>query len=93
MQRIVDLLAGKGLVRFEPNPHHQRAKPVVLTPAGIAVEGAAKDRQRPLAHELTVALIPERPKATLEVLTQMDLHLAQVTGATDEELDKKEALT
>lgn len=41
VQRIVDLLADRGLVEFQTNPHHRRAKLVVLTPAGVqAVTGA-----------------------------------------------------
>src|SRR5580692_11476207 len=35
VQRTADLLAEKGLVRFTANPHHQRAKLIVLTPEGI----------------------------------------------------------
>ena len=42
VQRVAGLLAEKGLVRFEANPHHQRAKLVVLTPRGRAAVGAAR---------------------------------------------------
>lgn len=41
VQRIVDLLAERGLVAFQANPHHQRAKLIALTSAGRdAVTGA-----------------------------------------------------
>src|ERR1700722_13152844 len=43
VQRIVDLLVDKELVRFEANPHHQRAKLVVLTDRGVAATRAAED--------------------------------------------------
>ena len=50
VQRVADLLAEKGLVRFETNPHHQRAKLVVLTiPKGSVAVKAAEERQRPWA--------------------------------------------
>src|ERR1700735_4194323 len=53
VQRTADLLAENGLVRFAANPHHQRAKLVVLTPEGIASVADAEQRQRPWARELT----------------------------------------
>jgi DNA-binding MarR family transcriptional regulator len=34
-------MEGDGLVSFEPNPHHQRAKLVPLTPRGKAAYDAA----------------------------------------------------
>jgi DNA-binding MarR family transcriptional regulator len=36
VQRVVDLLIERGLVSRQPNPHHQRAKLIVLTSAGRA---------------------------------------------------------
>lgn len=37
VQRIADLLAEDGLVRYRPNPDHQRSPLVELTPAGQQV--------------------------------------------------------
>jgi DNA-binding MarR family transcriptional regulator len=34
VQRLVDVLADEGIVRFEDNPHHRRAKLVRMTEAG-----------------------------------------------------------
>lgn len=43
VQRIVDLLSKRGLVVFQPNPHHLRANLVMLTPDGSeAVAGAER---------------------------------------------------
>ena len=92
VQRTADLLAEKGLVRFEPNPHHQRAKLVVLTPAGSAAADAADAGQRPLGRDLMAAVGPKRLAAALEVLTQVDLHLAEVADAASEASHQKEAL-
>ncbi|HZE50404.1 MAG TPA: helix-turn-helix domain-containing protein, partial [Jatrophihabitantaceae bacterium] len=36
VQRVADLLAGRGLVEYRPNPAHQRAKLVAPTSAGRA---------------------------------------------------------
>jgi DNA-binding MarR family transcriptional regulator len=85
VQRIADLLAEKGLVRFEANPHHQRAKLVVLTPAGSAAARAAEERQRPWAREMAAGLPLERITSALEVLTRLDQHLADAANDTDED--------
>src|SRR5580704_15137471 len=34
VQRLTDEIEGDGLLRFAPNPHHQRAKLVLLTAKG-----------------------------------------------------------
>ncbi|WP_159874256.1 MarR family winged helix-turn-helix transcriptional regulator, partial [Raoultella sp. 18085] len=48
VQRIVDLLAGQGLVEFQPNPHHRRAKLVVLTRAGLNAVNRAERAVAPI---------------------------------------------
>jgi DNA-binding MarR family transcriptional regulator len=52
VQRTANELEAAGLVRFAPNPHHQRAKLVLLTPEGEAANEAARRRQRPWAGAL-----------------------------------------
>src|SRR5271169_2195055 len=84
VQRTAGLLAEKGLVRFETNPHHQRAKLVVLTPAGHASVSAAEQRQRPWARGMAAGLSKERIAAALEVLRRLDLRLANGAGVMDE---------
>jgi DNA-binding MarR family transcriptional regulator len=90
VQRVADLLMQKGLVRFAANPHHQRAKLVVLTRQGRAAVRAAEQRQRPWARNLTAGLTLERISAALEVLTHMNKNLAQASGATDEDFSTEE---
>jgi DNA-binding MarR family transcriptional regulator len=85
VQRIADLLAEKALVRFEANPHHQRAKLVVLTAQGIAAVKATEERQRPWARDMAAGLNMTRIAAALEVLTHMDQHLANAKGAIDDD--------
>ena len=89
VQRVADLLAEKGLVQFEANPHHQRAKLVVLTQRGRAAAKSAEERQRPWAREMTAGLSLERISTALEVLTHMNKHLAQAAGAIDEDLTEE----
>ena len=90
VQRVADLLAEKHLVRFETNPHHQRAKLVVLTAQGRTAVKNAQKRQRPWARDITAGLSLERISTALEVLTHMNKQLAQAAGATDEDLTAEE---
>jgi DNA-binding MarR family transcriptional regulator len=52
VQRLANEMQAGGLVRFAPNPHHQRAKLVLLTAAGKAAFAAVMKRQRAWAIEL-----------------------------------------
>lgn len=48
VQRIVDLLAERGLVTLTRNPHHQRAKLVVLTASGVEAVAGAEQAAAPI---------------------------------------------
>lgn len=52
VQRIVNDLHKEGLVAFEPNPHHRRAKLVVLTEKGQRAYDAAVAAYYPRANAL-----------------------------------------
>ena len=56
VQRIADVLAGEGLVEFIPNPNHQRAKLVTLTPRGKGVLDEITRRQIAWANTLAKGL-------------------------------------
>ncbi|MGB8278308.1 MAG: MarR family transcriptional regulator [Methylovirgula sp.] len=65
VQRLVNELARAGMLRFAANPHHQRAKLVLLTPRGVAAYEAAMKRQIPWAKSLAQRLsIQEIDQAT-----------------------------
>ena len=68
VQRLVNEMESDGLVGFEPNPHHQRAKLVLLTPRGKAAYDAAMKRQGPWASSLSNGLSIEQVEATTETL-------------------------
>jgi DNA-binding MarR family transcriptional regulator len=87
VQRVADLLADKGLVRFAANPHHQRAKLVVLTAQGRAAVKDAEKRQRPWARDLMAGVSLDRIATALEVLTHMNKQLA--ASETDEHLTEE----
>ncbi|OCO98070.1 MULTISPECIES: MarR family transcriptional regulator [unclassified Ensifer] len=60
VQRIADLLAEEGLVAYEDNPAHQRAKLMVLTKSGHDVLGEIKERQAVWADRLGADLGEDR---------------------------------
>ncbi len=73
VQRIVNELASKGFLTFDDNPHHQRAKLVVLTKKGQTAFDEATKLQVPWANQLAERL-PEKELAAatrlLRTLTQ-----------------------
>lgn len=89
VQRNVDLLADNGMVRFASNPHHWRAKLVVLTPEGVAAVRAAEDRQRPLARLLVASIGKARIAAALKVLGEVDALLSRA-ASEDDDLNQNE---
>jgi DNA-binding MarR family transcriptional regulator len=56
VQRLVNEMQGDGLVRLAPNPHHQRAKLVVLSAKGKTAFTAAMQRQSAWANDLAAGL-------------------------------------
>ncbi len=54
VQKLVNELESDGIVRFAPNPHHQRARLVLFTEKGRVAYQAA--RQRPWAQALADGL-------------------------------------
>ena len=81
VQRTVDLLAWRKLVRFDLNPHHQRAKLVVLTAAGRAALAAAEAAEDPLNRAVFARIGGKRIAAALKVLAEMDEIIAQELDA------------
>ena len=68
VQRVANEMARDGLLGFEPNPHHQRAKLVVLTERGRAAYDAAMKRQAPWAADLAAGLSAKQIAAATETL-------------------------
>lgn len=71
VQRIVDLLADRGLVEFQPNPHHRRAKLVVLTPAGADAVMGAEKVVAPLDHAIAERIGTARMRDAIATLEEM----------------------
>lgn len=71
VQRLVNEMAMQNLVQFLPNPHHQRAKLVVMTANGRTVFDSAMDRQRPWADALARGLSADEISAAVVVLRHL----------------------
>ena len=68
VQRLANEMERDGLVRFARNPHHQRAKLVLLTPRGKGTYDAAIKRQGPWAGSLANGLTIKRIEAATVTL-------------------------
>ena len=68
VQKLVNDLERNGLVRFAPNPHHQRAQLVILTAGGEAAYAAARKRQAPWARALAKGLSTEELTRATEIM-------------------------
>jgi len=68
VQRIVNDLQKMGLVAFEPNPHHRRAKLVALTAKGKQAFDAAMRLQAPRINKLSEGLSVKDVETTHRVM-------------------------
>lgn len=84
VQRIVNDLAGEGLVAFEANPHHKRAQLVVLTEAGRAAYAAAVEAWYLAADTLAKDLSRDDLATARQVLATLRDRLAESNAAADE---------
>lgn len=85
VQRIVNDLEDAGYVTFAPNPHHKRAKLVVLTDTGRDTYAAAHRIQVPWANSLGSAVSPEDLQTALRVLQSLRAALDDETSAVSED--------
>jgi DNA-binding MarR family transcriptional regulator len=71
VQRLANDMERDGLLRFAANPHHQRAKLVVMTPRGQTAYGAAMKRQAPWAQALTQGLTAQQITGATVILKRL----------------------
>ncbi|MGO9356293.1 MAG: MarR family winged helix-turn-helix transcriptional regulator [Xanthobacteraceae bacterium] len=71
VQRLANEMARDGLVRFAPNPHHQRAKLVLLMPRGQAAYDGAIRRHEPWASRLADGLSVKAITAATATLREL----------------------
>ena len=83
VQRIVNELAEEGIVAFRDNPHHRRARLVVLTPKGRAAYEAAGRLQQPWAQALAQGIEAEDLVAATRLLERVRSRLETAEGPGD----------
>lgn len=77
VQRVADEMRQDGLVRLDPNPHHQRAMLVTMTGEGEAAYRAASSRQERWADDLASGLSFETIEAAGILLRELQRRLDQ----------------
>ena len=90
VQRLINELEEQGIVCFAPNPHHQRAKLVLLTEHGAALYGAARARQVPWATALGDGLSKEAITAATDLMRELRRRLEAQNGKGGEENEIRE---
>ncbi|MEC9486361.1 MAG: MarR family transcriptional regulator [Prosthecochloris sp.] len=71
VQRIADDMANVGIVEYRDNPHHKRAKYVMLTEKGEKTYKKLVDIQVPWAEEKSSGIDLEKMRTTLQTLQLM----------------------
>jgi DNA-binding MarR family transcriptional regulator len=79
VQRLVDDMMVDGLVHYSTNPHHRRAKLVLLTDRGEMAYRAAMDKQALWADELAAGL-------SLEAIVSATSILRRIRGRIDSDV-------
>ena len=77
VQRLANEMEKDGLLMFAPNPHHERAKLVLLTPQGAAAYREAMVRQAPWAAGLASGLSAKDFEAARGLLRELRMRLSQ----------------
>ncbi|MCL1535887.1 MarR family transcriptional regulator [Xanthomonas nasturtii] len=80
VQRIVDVLAEQGLVEFQPNPHHLRAKLVALTRAGSKAVNGAENAVAPVDQAIADRIGLERIRDAIRTLEEMSTVISEWLG-------------
>jgi DNA-binding MarR family transcriptional regulator len=81
VQRVMDLLEADGLVAYEPNPRHRRAKLARLTPAGRRTLRAIQRAQREWADRNGAEIGAPKLEAAAKGLRRIRAALAEPQAA------------
>ncbi len=71
VQRLVDVMAGDGLLKLEDNPEHKRAKLVSMTASGETIYANMQDIQIPWANEKAAGIGAKKLEVTLATLKEL----------------------
>jgi DNA-binding MarR family transcriptional regulator len=85
VQRIVNELAQEGIVSFRDNPHHRRAKLVVLTARGSKAYAAASRLQAPWVEGLSAGLDVDAIAAAIRLVEMLRQRLDNAANAENDQ--------
>jgi DNA-binding MarR family transcriptional regulator len=77
VQRLANEMERDGLVRFAPNPHHERARLVLLTPSGEQAYAMASGRQVPWVNALAKGLSAAEVESACAVMRALRRRLEE----------------
>ncbi|CBG71254.1 MULTISPECIES: MarR family winged helix-turn-helix transcriptional regulator [Streptomyces] len=83
VQRVADLLVGRGLAEYVPNPAHRRAKLLAPTPAGRAAIDRVEPGHAALAARLARELGEGEFAETVRVIEQLSGVLDRLATSPD----------
>ncbi len=75
VQKLADILEREGMVQYEPNPNHQRAKLVSLTEKGRSVMSELGKRQIVWANRIASGAKASEIEAALGLVRQLRMRL------------------
>ena len=85
VQRVVDVLAGQGVLTFAENPYHLRAKLVCLTEHGTHLLQEVSQRQVRWVNRLAQDLAPDEVQAAVHLLDSLTQRLDPSVDSGDKE--------
>ncbi len=85
VQRVVDVLAGQGVLTFAENPYHLRAKLVCLTEHGTHLLQEVSQRQVRWVNRLAQDLAPDEVQAAVHLLDTLTQRLDLSVDSGDKE--------
>jgi DNA-binding MarR family transcriptional regulator len=93
VRRLVNEMQGDGLVRLAPNPHHQRAKLVVLSAKGKTAFAAAMKRQSAWASDLAAGFGIKQIETAAATLRRIRQRLDDRTDHEDGNVRQRQLAT
>ena len=88
VQRTADLLVGRGLCRFEENPHHRRSKLVSLTEKGNRILGSISSEQIRWSNGLGGYFSKKELREGLGAISKLRKRLEQGRRQEDKNIEK-----
>jgi DNA-binding MarR family transcriptional regulator len=90
VQQSADALEADQLISYSPNPHHRRAKLMILTPKGREILDYVQQRHAAWANQVSADLALEDIRAAVALLQRARASLEQGRGSAERAEDSSE---